>query len=281
MLRRGDSAKSPSMTHVETNYREFRPPPQLADRLVCLWSSKAFGPEPIHRQHVLPDGCVDIVWVGDRAPTVAGPATRHVSVALPVGVDIVGLRFQPGSVQALLGLPADELLNATVPLADIWGASAADFGDPVREGGSAGVRRDRLAQASLQRFANRQSSDPAVAACVAWLGRKRGGRVEDLAEISDLSARQLQRRFRAAVGYGPKTFQRIVRLQRLLELSAEKTGLAGSLATLALTAGYADQAHMSREVRELTGKAPSSLLDGSGSTLAMSDLFKTGDGGQS
>ena len=267
------------MTLVETNYREFRPPPQLADRLVCLWSSKAMGPKPIHQQHVLPDGCVDIVWVGDRQPTVAGPATRHVSVALPVGADIVGLRFQPGSVQALLGLPADELLNATVPLADIWGRSAADFSDPVREGGSAGAKRDRLLQASLRRFADVRSNDPAVAACVAWLGRKRGGRVEDLEAISDLSARQLQRRFRAAVGYGPKTFQRVVRLQRLLALAAQDAGPAKGLATLAFAAGYADQAHMSREVRELTGKAPSTLLGGPGSTLAMSDLFKTADSG--
>jgi len=34
---------------------------------------------------------------------------------------------------------------------------------------------------------------------------------------------------------------------------------------------------MSREVRELTGTAPSLLLTGFGSTLAMSALFKTGD----
>jgi AraC-like DNA-binding protein len=281
MLRRGDSAKSCAMTEVEANYSEFRPPPQLADRLVCLWSSKAVGPGRVHQQHVLPDGCVDIVWVGDRAPTVAGPATRHVFVQLPTGVDIVGLRFQPGSVQTLLGVPAEDLLNATVPLADIWGRSAADFSDPVREGHSGSAKRDRLAQAALRRFADARSSDPAVAACVAWLGRKRSGRVEDLTEVSDLSVRQLQRRFRAAVGYGPKTFQRIVRLQRLLELAAREAGPTKGLARLALAAGYADQAHMSREVRDLTGKTPSALLDGSGSTLVMSDLFKTADGGES
>jgi AraC-like DNA-binding protein len=272
--------KSQDLTEIETNYREFRPPPQLADGLVCLWSSKAVGRKPVHQQHVLPDGCVDIVWVGDREPTVAGPATRHVFVQLPTGVDIVGLRFQPGSVQSLLGVPAEELLNTTVPLADIWGVSAQDFGDPVREGGSPADKRDRLVRASLRRFAETRSRDPVVAACVAWLGGNRGRRVEHLAQLSNLSPRQLQRRFRAAVGYGPKTFQRIVRLQRLLDLSARDTGRVEPLAALALAAGYADQAHMSREVRELTGKSPSSLLTGSGSTLAMSELFKTGDGGQ-
>ena len=95
--------------------------------------------------------------------------------------------------------------------------------------------------------------------------------------IADLSSRQLQRRFQSAVGYGPKAFQRIVRLQRLLDLSAREAARNSGLAALSDAAGYADQAHMSREVRDLTGRLPSSLLAGSGSTLAMSDLFKTGN----
>jgi len=196
MLRRGDGAKSNTVSHVETSYREFRPPLQLADRLVCFWTSKAVGPWPVHQQHVLPDGCVDIVWVGDREPTVAGPATRHVFVALPTGVDIVGLCFQPGSGRALLGLPADELLNATVPLADVWGRSVAGLRRSLRESGSPRGKLELLVEASLQRFANAGSNDPAVAACVAWLGREPGGRIETLAAISDLSSRQLQ------VGFG-------------------------------------------------------------------------------
>jgi AraC-like DNA-binding protein len=48
------------------------------------------------------------------------------------------------------------------------------------------------------------------------------------------------------------------------------------LAALAAEAGYADQAHMSREVRGLTGQSPGVLMRGAQSTLALSDLFKTG-----
>jgi AraC-like DNA-binding protein len=48
-----------------------------------------------------------------------------------------------------------------------------------------------------------------------------------------------------------------------------------SLAGLAAEAGYADQAHMSRELRKLTGRSPGALLPGSTSTLELSDLFKT------
>ncbi len=89
----------------------------------------------------------------------------------------------------------------------------------------------------------------------------------------ETSPRQLHRRFVAAVGYGPKTFQRVLRLQRVLALVARSR--RESLAALAAEAGYADQAHMSRELRALTGQSPSVLLQGAQSTLALSDLFKT------
>jgi transcriptional regulator GlxA family with amidase domain len=85
--------------------------------------------------------------------------------------------------------------------------------------------------------------------------------------------RRLHRRFEAAIGYGPKTFQRVLRLQRALGLAGR--GTQPRLALIAAAAGYADQAHMSRELRALTGRSPSPLLQGCASTLELSDLFKT------
>ncbi len=262
------------MTIVRTHYREFRPPPALAGRLVCLWASKAEGAAAAYEQRVLPDGCVDIVWIGDAEPKVAGPATRHVQVAIPVGVDVVGLRFGPGQAEALLGLPAEELLNDDVPLVHLWGPAAARFRNPVREAGSVREKLALLEDASVKQFAGGPRSDAAVEACIDWLSRNPGGLVSELEEVSDLSSRQLQRRFRSAVGYGLKMFHRILRLQRLLDLDAGDAN--HDLAVLSAAAGYADQAHMSREVRDLTGQSPTSLLVGKSSTLAMSDLFKTG-----
>jgi AraC-like DNA-binding protein len=62
----------------------------------------------------------------------------------------------------------------------------------------------------------------------------------------------------AAVGYGPKTLHRIFRLRRFLALSRRPAD-SGSLAALALEAGYADQAHLGRECSELAGVSPSRL----------------------
>jgi len=93
--------------------------------------------------------------------------------------------------------------------------------------------------------------------------------------MSGLSSRQLQRRFSAAVGYGPKTFYRIFRLQRVLALARKPQLFDGNLPLLALETGYADQAHMTRELQRLAGRPPTALLSKVDTTLGMSDFFKT------
>ena len=78
-------------------------------------------------------------------------------------------------------------------------------------------------------------------------------RVESLAGDLGLSERQLRRRVRAGVGYGPKTLQRVLRLRRFLR------GGDGDLGRAALDAGYSNQAHLTRECTRLTGLSPAQL----------------------
>jgi methylphosphotriester-DNA--protein-cysteine methyltransferase len=83
--------------------------------------------------------------------------------------------------------------------------------------------------------------------------------------------RQLRRRFLDAVGYGPKTLERILRFQRFLMLGGD------DLARRALDAGYADQAHLTRESTRLAGLPPAALLaEGAGAAGERSVSFKTG-----
>jgi transcriptional regulator GlxA family with amidase domain len=87
----------------------------------------------------------------------------------------------------------------------------------------------------------------------------RGVQVSELPERLFLSERQLRRRFHVAIGYGPKVFDRVMRLQRLLALAPAAS--PGGLARLAADAGYADHAHMAAETARLTGLPPTALLD--------------------
>uniref|UniRef100_UPI0003821EB9 helix-turn-helix transcriptional regulator n=1 Tax=Saccharomonospora saliphila TaxID=369829 RepID=UPI0003821EB9 len=87
-----------------------------------------------------------------------------------------------------------------------------------------------------------------------------GDSVADLARTVGLSARHLHRRCLRAFGYGPKTLARVLRMRRALEAARKGTPLA----TVAAEAGYADQAHFSREVRALAGVPVSALLPAPG-----------------
>jgi methylphosphotriester-DNA--protein-cysteine methyltransferase len=85
-----------------------------------------------------------------------------------------------------------------------------------------------------------------------------GAAVRSLAADLGLSERQLRRRCHAAVGYGPKTLDRVLRFRRFLDLAGADPGR--DLALLALDAGYADQAHLTRECSRLAGLTPAALM---------------------
>ena len=72
----------------------------------------------------------------------------------------------------------------------------------------------------------------------------------------DLGERRLERAFRDRVGVSPK------RLARILRFRSAYVALArgGAQAAVAFDAGYADQAHLLRDFRELAGAPPSQVL---------------------
>jgi len=83
-------------------------------------------------------------------------------------------------------------------------------------------------------------------------------RTDAVADEIGLSERQLRRRCHAAAGYGPKTLQRVLRFQRfvrMLDAPAQQLDLASAAAR----AGYADQAHLTRECAALSGLTPATL----------------------
>jgi AraC-like DNA-binding protein len=262
-----------------STYRERLPPAALAEHVLCVWSQVIGAGQEVCRHRVLPDGCADLVWIGAAPPVVAGPARGPVVVALAPRAIVVGLRLRPGAVPGVLGVPASELLDRDTPLAEIWGRGAAGLAARVAEQASVAGRQMAAEAALLQRLRTARPPDRTILAASRWLARHPAGRIATLARVLEVGERRLHRRFTAAVGYGPKTFQRVMRLQRLLALARRQPrSRARSGATLAAAAGYADQAHLARELRALTGQTAGALLPGAACTLELSELFKTAPG---
>jgi AraC-like DNA-binding protein len=260
---------APSIDPPPVTYREIAPPPAVRDQLVCVWVSEIGGGET-YSQQVLPDACVDILWPGDGEPVIAGPATRAVVASVRPGTIVVGARFRPGWAAGVLGVDASELQDRHVLLREVAPALARRFSTEVADRASAAERADAAGALLGRHLADAAPPDLLVRAAVRWLAANPNGRVHELGRALHISDRQLQRRVVAASGYPPKTLHRILRFQRLLALAARGDG---SLSSLALRAGYADQAHMTRELRELAGRPPSSLLPSADSALRLADLF--------
>ena len=251
-------------------YRELTPAPEIAAHVACVWTR---GPEPAERVHrIVPDACADVVWVAGERLVVAGPATTPVVSQLPAGAWAVGVRFRVGAAGSALGVPARELLDRRVTLEELWGGAAAELAERLAARPHARAAVALLGAAVAERLPPPAALDRQVRAAAIRAGRP-GVAVEALGAEVGLGERQLRRRFADAVGYGPKTLQRILRFQRFLAL-AERDG--GDLAALAFAAGYADQAHLSRECRRLSGLPPGALLRaGAIAAGERSDSFKT------
>ncbi|MFC4947735.1 DUF6597 domain-containing transcriptional factor [Pseudonocardia sp. GCM10023141] len=228
-------------------YRELPAPTALRGAVECCWVAEVGPGEPAQLQPVLPDACMDLVWTGS-ALVVAGPDTRAHPVRREPGVCSAGLRFAPGMLPALLGVPAEALRDERVPVADLHPVLARDAMARLEYGAAPAAALAGLAMALPGEPAGTE-----VRAAVTRLDR--GETAAEVADALGWTTRSLHRRSLAAFGYGPAVLRRVLRFRRAAALLHGGVALADAAAI----AGYADQPHLSREVRALAGVAPSRL----------------------
>jgi AraC-like DNA-binding protein len=252
-----------------------RPQPLLRPLVAGYIGYRVEGAEPgVHRglpsRHltfiVTLDGTVDLAAMPDpRQPPASFTALAgglHTSPALirhdgyQFGIQ---LELTPLGSRTLLGLPAGELATAVVDLATVLGPVAGELIERLR---AAITWTDRFLQldAVLARLArDRGRPDPELAWAWRRLAVSRGAvGIGGLAAEVGWSRRHLGERFRREYGLSPKQAARVMRFEmanRLLR-GADRPALAD----LATRCGYYDQAHLTREWRELAGCPPTVWL---------------------
>ncbi len=238
---------------LQAGYTEWAAPAALRDAVTCLWAQVSTDADRVGL--VLPDGCTDLIWEQGRGAFIAGPDTGPVPTTMTAGTVMLGIRFRPSAGGRALGIPLSELRDQRVDLADLRPGDARRLSatlDPV----TAAARALDVTAALIADGA----PDPAVTQAARLLRDPRA-RAEDVAADIGLSMRQLRRRCHAAVGYGPKTLQRVLRFRRFVSrIDAAPAGPdVLDLAAIAAEAGYADQAHLTRECGKLSGLTPAAL----------------------
>jgi AraC-like DNA-binding protein len=232
-------------------YTEWAAPAALRDAVACLWAQVADSSAE-RAGLVLPDGCTDLIWEQGRGAFVAGPDTGPVATTMAAGTTIFGARFRPSAGGPALGIPLSELRDQRVDLADLRPAKARQL---------TGALDPRVAAARVLDVTAAMVADGTPDPEVTWaarLLRDPAVRAEDVAAEVGLSLRQLRRRCQAVVGYGPKTLQRVLRFRAFVARVDARPEVL-DLAVIAAEAGFADQAHLTRECGRLSGMTPAAL----------------------
>jgi AraC-like DNA-binding protein len=229
-------------------YAEFAPAPDLRPFVERYWSLAG----PAGGGPILPDGHAELVLHFGQRPLhrgtrqggvlLVGQMRRATILEIDAPLDAWGIRFHPHTARAVTGSAGQSI--------EEW-----PDGDELREmlGNSTdGIARVAITDGWLRRRICGRTTSPVAEIAVRLLRRRS---VEATAASIGCSRRHLERVFAQEVGLAPKPWARIVRLQSALRVRRQYP--SWTWAAVAAEAGYADQAHLALDFREIAGASPS------------------------
>jgi AraC-like DNA-binding protein len=202
---------------------------------------------------VLSYPCVHVVFEGNSARVVGIVRTRF-SRRLEGRGSVFAIKFRPGMFRSLRPEPAWQLTDRTLELGTELGAPAAEIAAALGALPTE-FERAKLLDERLRAVAPSAPRDAVLARELVDRVREDSGllSVAALASIAGLSPRALQRLFRAYVGIGPKWVVRRFRLQEAAERLQKGNE---TIASVAQSLGYFDQAHFDHDFKAVVGSSP-------------------------
>jgi AraC-like DNA-binding protein len=252
-------------------YIRHRPAPPLSDFVDFLWCLSEGPTHPTER--ILPSGTtelvinlcdngISIVDPQRRHPfrrfsgaVVAGPYSRYFDIDASRHSEMLGVHFKPGGARPFLGTSSNELRDTHVDLDQLWGGEADRLRTSACVARSPATRFAVLERALMSRLPSDLVDSDGIAGALHEL--LPGGStlpVGQIAERAGLSDRHLIKKFTASVGMTPKLFSRVRRFHRAMWQL--RSCVPPRWSDFAVECGYADQAHMIREIRTFSGLTP-------------------------
>ncbi|HEY1634233.1 MAG TPA: helix-turn-helix domain-containing protein [Acidimicrobiales bacterium] len=216
-----------------------------------------------------------IISLADQVDTVRMPDPRqppakfqafvaglHATPALirQAGIESgISISLTPLGSRALLGMPAGELASTVVDLEEVFGSTGSGLADQLASAPGWHERFALLDGQLIDRLRDVAGPPPEVGYAWQRLVASHGAvAVAALADEVGYSRRHLNDLFARELGLAPKAAARVLRFERSRRLieAAKGQGLAG----VAAAAGYYDQAHMTRDWREIAGCPPTTWI---------------------
>jgi AraC-like DNA-binding protein len=240
--------------------RRILPSAGLAPHVHHFWSVRWALRSPFAAE-TLPHPSAQIMHLdeaGHVRAEIRGVHTGRVGRRLEGEGRIFGVTFRPVMFQPLLRASMATLTDRVVPLAQVLGPRAEAWTRAVHAAEDVD-EKVAITEALLAPLLVPSSAELArLRDLVQRMAVDRSlRRVEDVSSASDLDTRALQRSFRTYVGVSPKW---VIQRYRLHEAAAQLTSAdPPTLAALAASLGYADQAHFGRDFKRTIGQTPQSF----------------------
>jgi AraC-like DNA-binding protein len=251
------------------------PSPALRPFVDCLWWNRRSEPLAAG-EHMLPSGTAQLVialhdepiaWSRPAQPNawhswtrgvLHGPQSCYYRAGPKPAGTVMGVSFRTGAAETLIGVPLPELADEHVPIEALWGARGRRLQERLVDTRDAFAALEMLERELLARLRRPLLIHPAVAyALDEGSSAVLAGGIERIRRNLGYSHRRFIELFRSGTGLPPKQFFRIQRFSSVARRLAQ--GGDARLADLAVSLGYADQAHLTREFRELAGVPPTSF----------------------
>jgi AraC-like DNA-binding protein len=183
---------------------------------------------------------------------VSGPRTRPVASLTLAPLRTVGVVLYPDAFALLTGLAPAALQDRNDPADGLLDDSWMHWPQALRACADEAAQLAWIeAQLSERWRAVRGRWDAHLGASLRSIGAS--------APALGVGERQTQRQYRTRVGLSPAQARRLQRMNAAVYALRDPDAPARTLADLAAELGYADQAHMARELRQLAGLPPSQL----------------------
>jgi AraC-like DNA-binding protein len=240
--------------------RVSRPPAVLADVVDFFWVDAGASRErAAERWRIVADDAPHIVYAVSDTPAgprsrinLVGARTTFADLDLTKRILTVGVRLRPGTLSALFGVPAHELTDGAIALADVLPRALRPMVRCIDDDGPDHATAHVM---SLVRALLLIARAPDARASLIEHMR---GDIDDVAAAFGISHRGLRDWSQRSLGMGIKRFLRIQRLHRAIQLACASPAVSWSV--IAARAGYADQSHCIRDFRDLLGETPSAFM---------------------
>lgn len=256
------------------NYLIYQPPARLQDFIKFFWVFETqASPINPYKHAATASGCAKLAFQYQGSMEIAQAQGKYEKVFttslqaqtqraqkfIASGkVGVFGIYFQPYALPYLFSVPAEALNNQHVEISSLLGRPGLDLEEQIM---TAKTHPERVQMASAffeKRLDAISVRHPGIIASIHHIIRLRGMvNMDELVQCNFLSQRQFERNFKAATGFSPKMFSRIVRFENCIDLYLQGNA---SLTEIAYTFGYYDQSHFIRDFKEFAGEHPSAYF---------------------